>query len=429
MKEKTSKIPFNFLLLLIVIFFNSAVLAKVVNSVSKNSDQMVYENIVADSFSAKSLATISQDETISGSLSVSGKTTLQTAVVKKLLVNDMAIATGLKAMLSTRMETGATGSTGGQGPLGLPGARGSTGATGPIGVTGKVGSTGAQGPRGATGIVGSTGATGATGSTGITGATGARGITGSAGMAGARGAAGQQGATGQTGSAGVSITGSTGATGARGAFGVTGAPGATGKKGEMGIAGVAGAQGAKGSTGETGATGNRGTQGLKGAQGEKGAPGATGITEIIIGSTGAQGAVGSTGAQGATGSCVCDMRGESWVPEYITAVGFKILHSTGLFFKVDNVVVCALQIVGTIKGPQISIDFSLPSGTRTTNFLSNNDLMGTVSTYGQTNQETSASHGSIQSIAGTPLGKCSLEEVGMNSNRLTLSLNFIFTTV
>jgi hypothetical protein len=307
------------------------------------------------------------------------------------------------------------GVTGPTGPTGPMGPTGPTGATGPTGPTGATGPTGPTGPTGADSFVpGPTGSTGATGPTGPQGSQGIQGVIGPTGSQGVQGIQGEQG-----------IQGPTGLQGIQGDIGPTGPTGADST-----------VQGPTGPTGPTGADsfvpGPTGPQGVQGIQGEQGIAGPTGPTGIVgptgsIGDTGATGPLGPTGPTGATGAdgnsssfyqYQADTNQTSGTPTsghlywnnatQISATSLVFSHLTSNNIDVDLFLsllktgdVIILQDASNSNNyqkwtltanptvnPNVSVTYAVAfdtsSGTGTTGFANNHQLIAVVQTVGVT---------------------------------------------
>lgn len=308
-----------------------------------------------------------------------------------------------------------------------------------FGVTGPTGPTGPMGPTGPTGATGPTGPTGATGPTGPTGPTGADSyVPGPTGPIGATGPTGPQGSQGIQGVIGP--TGSQGVQGIQGEQGIQGPTGSQGIQGEIGPTGPTGAdstvQGPTGPTGPTGADsfvpGPTGPQGVQGIQGEQGIQGPTGPQGIVgptgsIGDTGATGPLGPTGPTGATGAdgnsssfyqYQADSNQTSGTPTsghlywnnatQISATSLVFSHLTSNNIDVDLFLsllktgdVIILQDASNSNNyqkwtltanptvdPNVSVtyavSFDTSSGTGTTGFANNHQLIAVVQTVGVT---------------------------------------------
>lgn len=307
---------------------------------------------------------------------------------------------------------GVTGPTGPTGPIGPTGP---TGATGPTGPTGATGPTGPTGPTGADStVVGPTGATGATGPTGAQGIQGIQGVIGPTGPQGIQGVQGVQGIQGPTGPQGIQgVTGPTGPTGADSTVqGPTGPTGPTGA--DSFVPGPTGPQGVQGIQGEQGIVGPTGPQGIVGPTGSTGDTGATGP----LGPTGPTGATGADGNSSSFYQYQADSNQISGTPTSghlywnnatqisATSLVFSHLTSNGIdvdlflsLLKTGDVIILqdasnsnnyqkwTLTANPTVD-PNVSVTYAVAfdtsSGTGTTGFANNHQLIAVVQTVGTT---------------------------------------------
>ena len=270
------------------------------------------------------------------------------------------------------------------------------------GVPGAQGVQGSQGLQGVQGSGGTQGTAGVLGSLGIQGPAGAQGITGS----GAQGASGSQGAQGLQGTQGIQ--------------GITGSQGAQGIQGIQGTQGSQGAQGSQGSQGTQGTQGTQGNQGLTGvgAQGIQGNSGVSGYSSGILGIW----RVSNNAPPPTAGShdliysnFVAQTSSTTLYFDHIELGGLDVETFLGLIQPNDTILVQDSNVsqnyqkftvnsaVTQVAGNYISIPvtFVSSSGSGTTGFANNHQILLYVSSIGPTGAQGTQGIQGITGIQGT----------------------------